>query len=184
MIKNKAIAHYISKITGKNPSVLRFQADDTTFIDVVSVTEHGDEDLSVHATIGLSAVRTNEEGRDIELILVAEKKYDLAPNVLGTCALKAMLEGWQTTTGAIFAHVFSAYYPESPIHHGLLIPPYLWKENLKSLDLGDRLVEWKMVVPITDAEAQFLQTHPPGSLLPLFVEKNVNLFDLGRESVV
>jgi len=184
MIKQKAIAHYIAKVTGKDPNVLRFQANENTHIDIVSVTEHGDEHLAVHATIGLSSHKTNPENRDIELILVAEKKYDLAPNILGTCALKAMLEGWQTVTGAIFAHVFTAYYPDFEVKHGLLIPPYLWKDSLKTLDLGDLLVEWKMVIPITQQEAEYLQSNSASALLPLFVEKNVNLFDLARQSVV
>ncbi|HHB78720.1 MAG TPA: suppressor of fused domain protein [Saprospiraceae bacterium] len=184
MIKNKAIAHYIAKITGTQPTVLRFQTDEKAFIDIVSVTEHGDDKLNVHSTIGLSARKTNEENRDIELMLVAEKKYDLAPNILASGALKAMLEGWQTVTGAIYAHIFSAYYPNVEVKHGLLIPPYLWKDTLKTLDLGDRMVQWKMIVPITDQEANYLRNNAPSSLLPLFVEKDINLFDLGRESVV
>lgn len=184
MIKHKAIAHYIAKVTGKNPTVLRFQADTDTYIDVVSITEHGDEHLKVHASIGLAFHPTNPEKRNIELILVADEKYELATNCLATCALKAMTEGWQTVTGAIFSHIFSAYYPDFNVKHGLLIPPYLWKDTLKTLDLGDLLVEWKMVIPITQQEADYLQTHSPSTLLPLFVEKDVNLFDLSRESVV
>ena len=184
MIKNKAIAHYIAKITGKDPKVLRFQATEHAHIDIVSMTEHGDENLMVHASVGLSAYPTNPENRHIELVLVAEKKYDLAPNILGTCAFKAMLEGWHTVTGAIFSHVFSAYYPDMNVKHGLLIPPYLWKDTLKTLDLGELLVEWKMIIPITQQEAEYLQTHSPSTLLPIFVEKDVNLFDLGRKSVV
>lgn len=184
MIKNKAIAHYIAKVTGKNPNVLRFHANENTLIDVISVTEHGDELLAVHTTIGLSAHETNTEKRDIELILVAEKKYDLAPNIVGTAGFKAILEGWQTTTGAIFTHIFSAYYPDFDVKHGLLIPPYLWKDSLKTLDLGERQVEWKMIIPITNQEAKFLQENSPSSLLPIFVEKNINLFDLERKSVI
>lgn len=183
MIKNKAIAHYISKITGKDPKVLRFQANEDTHIDIVSVTENGDDQLLVHSTIGLSAKKTNLENRDIELILVTNKSFELSTNILATSAFKAMLEGWQTVTGAIYAHIFSAYYPDKAIKHGLLIPPYLWKDSLKPLDLGDRLVEWKMIIPITDQEAQYLQDESPSSLLPLFVEQNIDLFDLDRQSV-
>ena len=184
MIKQKAIAHYIAKVTGKDPKVLRFQANEQTHIDIVSVTEHGADDLAVHATVGLSSHPTNPENRNTELILVAEKNYDLAPNILGTTAFKAMLDGWHTVTGAIFTHVFSAYYPDFDVKHGLLIPPYLWKDTLKTLDLGDLLVEWKMIIPITNQEAEYLQTHSPSTLLPLFVEKDVNLFDFSRKSVV
>jgi len=41
-----------------------------------------------------------------------------------------------------------------------------------------------MIIPITDLEAEFVQSNTPKQLLSLFVEKDVNLFDLGRDSVI
>ncbi len=182
MIKNKAIAHYIAKITGKEPKVQRFDWKNKK-IDILSCIEHGDTNLRVHSTVGLSAYPSNPEKKDIELLLVAHKRFDFTPSILATAALHIIADGWQTTTGAIFSNIFVLNEASSEIKHGLIMPQYLWKESLKNLDLGDRLVEWKMIIPLTDSEAQFLIEKEPVSLLSKFIEQDVDLFDLNRSAV-
>lgn len=183
MIKNKAIAHYFAKVTGKDPKVLRLENQDQ-HLDILVCTENGDDQLNVLSTIGLSAHPTNQENRNFELTIVLNKQFELAPNILATCGFKTLMEGWAITTGAVFSHVFGMYYPEIEAKHGLLVPPYLWKDTLKNLDLGDRLVEWKTIIPVTEKEVTFLLDHSAVELLPKFVEQQVDLFDLKRKSVI
>ncbi len=183
MIKNKAIAHYIAKVTGKDPSVQRFSLKNKN-IDILSCVEHGDLNLRVHSTVGLSEYVTNPKNKDVELLLVAHQRFEFSPSILATAALRVLLDGWQTTSGALFSNIFVTHGVPSEIKHGLIIPQYLWKESLKKLDLGDRLVEWKMIVPLTDTEAKFLLKNEPAELLAKFVDQGVNLFDLNRLPII
>jgi antitoxin YqcF len=62
--------------------------------------------------------------------------------------------------------------------------PFLWEERLKSTLIGDKQMAWLLAVPVSKEETAFAKSYGPERLEALFSEKNVDIYDLNRASVV
>ena len=67
--------------------------------------------------------------------------------------------------------------------HVMFSEPFLW-DDLSNIEQEDKVITWLMIVPISDAELQYLKEYGSDALETLFEEKNIDIFDLERKSVV
>lgn len=67
--------------------------------------------------------------------------------------------------------------------HIYFTTPFLWN-NLPGLELEDKVITWLMAIPISDNEFDFLIQNGSESLEGLFEEKNINIFDINRKSII
>lgn len=67
--------------------------------------------------------------------------------------------------------------------HVLFVTPTLWGE-LKSKEFEEKKVVWLMLVPISENEYKFAEEKGSDALEDLFVEKQIDVYDLNRASVV
>ena len=70
------------------------------------------------------------------------------------------------------------------MRHFLFLPPFLWETELKTSQFGGKTVSWLLAVPISDAERQFAENRGSDKLEDLFVERQIDVFNIERLSVV
>ncbi len=67
--------------------------------------------------------------------------------------------------------------------HILFTEPFLWAD-LTGLETEDKSIHWLLLVPISDAEFKFLQNNGSEVLEDKFVAEQIDIYDLGRKSVI
>lgn len=67
--------------------------------------------------------------------------------------------------------------------HILLTTPFLW-ENLINIETDQKVVTWLSLVPISEAELEYLDDNGSDALESLFEENSIDIFDIYRESVL
>lgn len=55
---------------------------------------------------------------------------------------------------------------------------------MKTVRFGGQDIAWLLAVPVSKAETEYAQRFGPEKLEKLFEQKNVDIFDLNRRSVV
>ncbi|MMZ71657.1 Antitoxin YqcF [compost metagenome] len=68
--------------------------------------------------------------------------------------------------------------------HMLFVPPFLWEEQLQTIDFQDKKVAWLLAVPISENEYLFAQEYGSNKLEDLFEQKQIDIFDIERKSVL
>ena len=67
--------------------------------------------------------------------------------------------------------------------HILFTPPYLWEDDLQTIDVGDKTVAWLLAVPIAHTEYLLAQERGVNVLERRLEKHSVNIFDLDRPCV-
>lgn len=68
--------------------------------------------------------------------------------------------------------------------HFLFVPPFLWEEQLPTIELKGKKVAWLLALPISEEERRYVQKTGSESLEKLFEEREISWFDLNRASEV
>ena len=77
------------------------------------------------------------------------------------------------------------YYPNSDMKHlFLMLPPPLWKKAFGVTDADDSIITFLYALPISQAECDYMAEKGIDALQDLFVEKNIDMFDFERKSVL
>jgi len=65
-----------------------------------------------------------------------------------------------------------------------LTAPFLWENELKTLDCGTKKVTWLLAIPISELECRYLREHSDEAFERLLEEHDADVFDPERPSVV
>ena len=134
--------------------------------------KNGDKDIRIEL-VGVSMIKGDLE------------TADLIARILSTAAFGIMENHFPCGLGTVFPDILSGYLPNDDMKHIVFInPPPFWKEKFGAVQLEDFTLTWLCVQPISDAELAFLKEKGLKALLDLFVEKNINMFDLNRKSIL
>lgn len=188
--ENRQIARLMASVFGGGkPSVVRFWDEKkASCVDVLSssnspvggVTSVGSIGLSEH-TIGLTIV---EKPLRVEVVGACASTIDVFANVLATCAFHVINSAHPCSPGVVFADAVSMYVPNASMKHVLLVPPFLWHTSFGTMDLPGKKVTWLQMIPISDQERAFASENGTDALETLFEERQIDVFDLYRASVV
>jgi hypothetical protein len=190
---SRELARYAAGVFGGKPEVSRFFADGNTsrHVDILVAQDAPLKGVRSYATLGLSEWPVYRNGVDfgvrIELVGACRAKHKHFDNALATAAFDIINSKQFCAPGVIFPDVLAMYKASKTMKHFFFVPPFLWGSKgpvLQRVEGGRRKVEWLMVVPISDAEAQFAQQEGPVKLEELFVREQIHVFDLERKSVV
>lgn len=185
---DKVIARAAAAAFGGHPAVTRFWDDDRrSFIDLLSVKDVPQKGVSTFSTIGLSAYPMGAESRPdlgVEIVAACGSNFKSFDNALATAAFCVINSGWLCKPGVIFPDILEMYTVAGPMKHMAFFPPFLWEGELKTLQLPGRTVAWLLAVPISDDERQFAESEGVDALETLFEEKQIDIFNLARPSVV
>lgn len=62
--------------------------------------------------------------------------------------------------------------------------PFLWEDRFQPLHVNNKVVAWLLAIPISKSETKFATEFGSEKLEKLFSEKDIDIFDLNRASVV
>jgi hypothetical protein len=185
----KEIAMLLAKINGGRPKIGRYYDDNNqSMIDLVIMDNKPGYDEKTYATVGLCNYDIgkiiDEKFLRIEIIGACISEYDCFANIISTCAFNIINSGYKCYPGAIFPDVVKMYYPEMEMKHILFVSPFLWDDNLKTLDFDDKKVTWLQAIPIAEKEYIYAQKHGVEALEDKLEEANIDILDLQRSSVI
>ncbi|UNL87562.1 suppressor of fused domain protein [Priestia koreensis] len=185
---NRIIARTALEAFGGKPSVSKYwDENNMSNVDILSTIDQSYEGVTSYSTIGLSdysiGYSVDEKPLRVEIVGTSATMFKLFPNVLSTCAFNIINTKLPITHGKIFKGVVRMYYPNSEMEHVLFTSPFLW-EKLIPLDFTDKKVTWLLAVPISTKELLFTEREGTGALEDLFEEKDIDIFDISRNSVI
>ncbi|CAM3824521.1 hypothetical protein BS11774_19140 [Bacillus subtilis] len=187
--ENKVIARTVLGAFGGKPKVTKYWDDnENSNIDILSVSDQPQEGITSYATLGLSDHSINYEVNGtplrIEIVAAMESASDIYANVLSTCAFNIINSNFTCAPGVIFKNVISMYDQETDMRHVMFVSPFLWEEDLELLEFSNKSVTWLMAIPISEGDLQVTEKHGPDYLQDLLESKQIDIFDIKRESVV
>jgi hypothetical protein len=181
--KRTALAFDVDK-----PPIARFWDDKKEngiyILEAENSPQHG---VTSYATIGLSEQPLIFKGKEfsarVELVGVCGSAFHDFANVMATLAFCVINSGWFCAPGIIFPDVVSMYGKSNTMSDIYFTHPFLWEDRLASESIGEHKVAWLLAIPISKSESAFAETHGPEKLEDLFVENNIDIYDLNRVSV-
>lgn len=185
--ENKIIAKSALQAFGGKPKVSKYwDAANVSSVDLLTAVRPN-EDVVSYSTIGLSdySIDYNVDGMPlrIEIVGACAAKFDQYPNLLATCAFYIINSKFSISHGKIFRDMIEMYFPDSQMKHVLFVAPVLW-EDLKTLEFPDKKVAWLLAVPISDNEYLYAQEKGAEMLEKLFEQKEIQIFDIQRKSIL
>jgi hypothetical protein len=158
------------------------------WIDIVICPDCPTEQVISYATITLSDFSIGSTAEDVplgvEILAAIHQKWSAFANILAACAFNIIIDQANCSPGMIFLDVVEAYHPEVTMKHILFVPPFGWQREFETLKFDSKYVAWLLAVPISEVEFQYAQANGTKLLQALFQEKQINIYDLNRDSVV
>lgn len=186
--ENKIIARTALEAFGGKPSVSKYWDENkVSSVDILSTIDRPYEGVTSYSTIGLSdysiGYSVDEKPLRIEIVGASATIFEFFPNIVSTCAFNIINTKLPIAHGEIFKGVVRMYYPNSEMEHVLFTSPFLW-EKLNSIDFLDKKVTWLLAVPISKKELLFAEEEGTEALEDLFEKKDIDIFDIRRNSVL
>ncbi|TZG00039.1 suppressor of fused domain protein (plasmid) [Chryseobacterium panacisoli] len=191
-IENKNLAKYITTIVGINEKIDRHWDElNINFIDIFECDDQIYPNIKIFGTIGVSDHPNRIEMNDgnlknipIELLICGYKEFDMLSDILTIAGFFITKKGWECQPGSVFMRIVDMYYEDSEMRHIIFVSPFLWQGKLKPLDLSTKTVHWLLCIPISDNELEYRMKNGASALEDIFQEKDIDIFDINRKSVI
>ena len=189
---NVKIFQTILEVFSEDKQKIKVQAywDDQKqeYIDVVICPDKPFDHVISYATIALSDFSIGKEVNGVplrvEFVGACYDEFDLFPKMVATCAYLIIKEHSTCYPGCIYPDVVSLYMPDSPMKHILFRSPFGWEKDFTSLHFPNKMVAWLLMVPISDQEYQYSRENGSDKLESLFMDQQINIYDLARKSIL
>jgi antitoxin YqcF len=187
--ENKAVFQTIVTVFGGKASVDRpVDENQKSSINLVTVVNSPRDSINSYATIGLSdhsiGITMGTVPLGVEIVGACHQTYAHFPKIIAACTLKVIQSTAKFHPGAVFKDIIPAFYPDMDMKHILFVPPYGWDHEFLTLQLPTKWVGWLMALPISDAELKFYNETESGELESRFEEKQIDVYDLKRSSIL
>lgn len=188
--QQKVLAGHTALAMGvEKPPIFRYWDENRkSSVCILEAANRPRDGVTSYATIGLSDHPLMFKGREFdaraELVGACGSAFTGFANVLATAAFCVINSGWFCAPGIIFPDVVSMYTASATLSDIYFAHPFLWAEELKSTLIGERRVAWLLAVPVSKAESAYARTCGPERLETRFAEKNIDIYDLNRASVI
>jgi antitoxin YqcF len=185
----KEIARRAAAVFGGRPRVDRYWDEaERNSVDMLSCADSPCVGVNSYATLGVSESPLFSDGRELnvraELVGACSSKWTEFPNYMATAAFSVIKDKMLVAPGIIVPHALAMYNASKTMKHFLLLPPFLWEGRLETIALEDRTVAWLLTVPISDQELRLANAESVAVLEEIFENKQIDIFDLARVSVV
>jgi hypothetical protein len=183
----RAAARAAAAAFGGKPEVRAYyDRDETHSVDIMQCGDRPTPGFVTYATLGVHTVTNKVDDDDIrvEMAGVADAGVDEFPNLLATAAFYVLKDRWLCAPGVVFPSLLKEYNLSSTLEHLMWVEPFPW-EQLGSVDVGGGLtIHWLLAIPISESERQFLLDNGFWKLERLFIDREVEYFDLNRRPIV
>lgn len=188
--QQKDVADYISSIfETEKPSVFLYWDDDhRSSVHVLDTKDCPQPGVTSYSTVGLSEhplfFHDKEYKTRVELVGACGSNFQKFGNILATSAFCVINSRWFCAPGMIFPGIMEMHQASVTMSDVYFASPFLWDDRLKSIKSGNHNIAWLLVVPISRKESLFAQEFGPEKLESLFIEKDIDIFNLNRPSVI
>jgi hypothetical protein len=181
--------HTASAMRVEKPPISRYwDENEKSSVYILEAADCPQRGVTSYATIGLSDHPLMFKGKEfdtrVELVGACSSSFAGFANLLSTAAFCVINSGWFCAPGIIFPDIVSIYKSSKTLSDIYFAHPFLWGDRLKSTLIGDRQLAWLLAVPVSKEETAFAQSHGPEQLEALFEERNIDIYDLNRATVV
>ncbi|AGX44481.1 suppressor of fused domain protein [Clostridium saccharobutylicum] len=187
--ENKIIAKSAFDAFGGKPLVTKYWDDKKeNSIDILSCSDRPYNGITSYSTIGLSSYSIGYKADTVplrvEIVGACASGVDCFRNIVASCAFNIMNTKFKCYPGVIFENVVKFYMPDCFMKHILFISPFLWDDRLKTLSFEDKKVAWLLAIPISEEEFKYAKDKGSDALEELFEEKQIDIFNLNRKSIL
>jgi len=175
--------------TGLDPNVGTYStAESGHRVGGFSVADCPDEGLTSWSTVGTNRIDTGyrtASGKMVtaEFIGCAGSGWDRFGTALAFCTF-FVADGGPSRYGTVVRGAFQHAGEGVSTPHGFIVAPFCWPETFPSVEDDDTYTVWLQLVPITAAEALHAEQHGGDALENVFEERQPDLFDLRRTSLL
>lgn len=182
-------AHLALVLSIEKPPVFRFHDDQSrSQIHVITAVDRPQPGVNTYGTVGLSDYPLMRNGEEfparVEFVGACGSAFPGLDNVISTLAFCVINSGWFCAPGVIFPGAVAMHEASTTLSDIFFSHPFLWDEALGSKEIAGRTVAWLLAVPISKAETEFAIEHGPAALENLFVERQIDVYNLNRKSEV
>ena len=114
---------------------------------------------------------------------MCDSEFEEFPNILASCAFNIIKDKYSCSPGTVYPNMIDEYYDGLEMRHIYFIAPYYWEE-LDGFELDENYVTWLLAIPISDNELAYLEQYGDDAFESLLEEKEAEIFDLYRRSVI
>ena len=185
---DKKIAKTVcSAFGGEGPNVRNYFNDSREIsVDIISVAGAPDVDISSYGTIGLSDYPMFWDGKEfptrLELCGAALSSFSIFPNILAEAAFTIIKSRGVWRPGSFLRDLVMNYAPDCNFRSLYFTSPFFWERDLHELVLNEKVVNWLMCFPISEAELAYLEKYGVDKFESLLEEAGADVFDTSRES--
>ena len=171
---------------GAETKVVRF-GDDNGIDDcfIVSGANCPVKGVTSYGSVGLSrtAQRAGTADVKVEIVAACASSTLRIDNLVASCVFDSMKNSTNITYGAYISDIVVQYDVSRTLRHVTFVAPFLWS-GLGKLDVDDQAIHFLLMLPISDAEKNYLETHGIDALEAIFNEKQIDIYDINRASVL
>jgi antitoxin YqcF len=190
--ENKSIAKLALTAFGNNPEakVINYREDDNkeSCIPILICPNSPDDKLPSYSTIGLSDYPMFQNQTEfpvrVEIVGACSTVIKWFPHLIAACAFHVAHSGWLCRPGAVLENANSNCSEDSNFKHVYFTAPFLWEESLTTLNFPTKQVAWLLAIPITNQEYDYIKVNGDEKFEDLLELKEVDIFDLNRQSAV
>lgn len=155
---------------------------------VLAAVDRPQKGVVSYATVGLSEsplIRDGMEfGTRVELMGACGRDFVDFDKIIATLSFCVINSKWFCAPGAIFPGVIDMHHLSDTMSDIYFTNPFLWGDEFKSMEIDGRLTAWLLAVPISKKETEFAVRYGADKLEDIFSEKNIDIYNLNRPSVV
>lgn len=189
---NIQLAHAVAAAIGNDPQVYAYYDDNKeNSLHILNCIDPLDSKNKIYCTIGLSDYPNKIEMNDgtlknvpIELMIAGNDSSSKWANILSTAGFFVTKNSWTCQPGSVFKNMIDMYHEGALLKHLLFVEPLMWQEKLEQMKLAGKKVYFLLLVPISDAECAYREKHGFDALESLFMEKEIDITNLHRPSVL
>lgn len=189
--KNKAIANYLRTLYKNTPEVTTVKNDDESLeLDVAVMNDFPEEGIRSFSTLGLSDTEIlDDDGNALDFRVEIFAADDTGTNIIPDLLFEIYAHmkddpEWNCIPGSTLEDVIEIWLPDSPMKHVYFAPCFLVEELSEMHHFDQDEVIWVMMIPISQKELEFLLENGDDAFDDLMEQKEVNILDLNRSSVL
>jgi len=180
------LGRFLRSRFGADTKVVRF-ADDEHENDafIVSGYDCPYEGVTSYGSVGLSN-RDQFSGSlpvRVEILAACASSADFIDNLVASCVFDSLKNGTNIVYGAVIRDLAVQYNASSTLKHVTFVSPFLWND-LNKVDLSGKTIHFLLMLPISDAELDYLAECGIDALEKTFDEKQIDIFDINRPSAI
>lgn len=104
-------------------------------------------------------------------------------NLLASCVFDSIKNGTNIAYGAHIPDIISQYNISRTLKHVTFVAPFLW-QGLNKLMVEEQVIYCLLMLPISETEKRYLESHGINALESLFQKLQIDIFNINRQSAL